>query len=300
MFPRRSSLGASVVGKEGSGCPDKVHPQAHPRPRRPGKTAPITSAAIRPLRWCSKAQGRRADLTSIKAASSGAQTSEPAIRKFFAPPDRKANPVSAAIGMFFIACAEKSGTTRMASSAVSASAVPGMTQTHKCNFELVSVDLRQITDRCGRCAAGGAVARWVSQPQPPGRAAQPSRSFVSHWRGGYRRCRRRASGTRKPARIEVARPGRKARRRWPRLHSKPAAFCTHARHKSAAARRNWHYLVSRVVFRAARLACRPGCSLAYLQPRRVRPGQSPGVPFESSRCRAETLSLYRSRIDLFG
>jgi hypothetical protein len=48
------------------------------------------------------------------------------------------------------------------------------------------------------------------------------------------------------------------------------------------------------------LACRPGCSLAYFQPYRVRPGQFPGVPFEvsSSRRQAKPLSLYRSCIDL--
>jgi hypothetical protein len=36
-------------------------------------------------------------------------------------------------------------------------------------------------------------------------------------------------------------------------------------------------------FRTASLACRPSCSLAYFQPRRVRPGQFPGVPFEVSK-----------------
>src|ERR1700687_932354 len=34
---------------------------------------------------------------------------------------------------------------------------------------------------------------------------------------------------------------------------------------------------------AVSLACRPSCSLAYFQPRRVRAGQFPGVPFEVSR-----------------
>ncbi len=52
--------------------------------------------------------------------------------------------------------------------------------------------------------------------------------------------------------------------------------------------------------RTLSLACRPGCSLAYFQPCRVRLGQFPGVPFEvsSSRRQARTLSLYRRCIDL--
>src|SRR5438128_9777387 len=33
-------------------------------------------------------------------------------------------------------------------------------------------------------------------------------------------------------------------------------------------------------FRTLSLACRPGCSLAYFQPYRVRLGQFPGVQFE--------------------
>ena len=52
--------------------------------------------------------------------------------------------------------------------------------------------------------------------------------------------------------------------------------------------------------RTLSLACRPGCSLAYFQPCRVRPGEFPGVPFEvsSSHRQAKTLSLYRRCIDL--
>ena len=52
--------------------------------------------------------------------------------------------------------------------------------------------------------------------------------------------------------------------------------------------------------RTVSLACRPGCSLAYFQPCRVRPGRFPGVPFEasSSRRQAKTLSRHRRCIDL--
>ena len=61
-------------------------------------------------------------------------------------------------------------------------------------------------------------------------------------------------------------------------------------------------LVNRPIepFRTVSLACRPGCSLAYFQPCRVRLGQFPGVPFEesSSRRRAKTLSLHCRCIDL--
>ena len=53
-------------------------------------------------------------------------------------------------------------------------------------------------------------------------------------------------------------------------------------------------------FRTISLACRLGCSLAYFQPCRVRPGQFPGLPFEvsSSRRQAKTLSLNRRCSDL--
>ena len=61
-------------------------------------------------------------------------------------------------------------------------------------------------------------------------------------------------------------------------------------------------LVNRPIepFRKVSLACRPGCSLAYFQPCRVRLGQFPGVPFEesSSRRQAKTLSLHCRCIDL--
>jgi len=45
----------------------------------------------------------------------------------------------------------------------------------------------------------------------------------------------------------------------------------------------WRFLANRAAFLAVSLACRPSCSLAYFQPRRVRPGRFPGVPFEVSK-----------------
>ncbi len=79
-----------------------------------------------------------------------------------------------------------------------------------------------------------------------------------------------------------------------------AANVRRARHRY----RNQNSAKSRIPrlepFRTLGLACRPGCSLAYFQPYRVRPGQFPGVPFEvsSSRRQAKVLSLYRRCIDL--
>jgi len=76
--------------------------------------------------------------------------------------------------------------------------------------------------------------------------------------------------------------------RWPRTASLPKP----KQHQTANSRLGPH--------RTDSLACRQGCSLAYFQPCRVRPGRFPGVPFEasSSRRQAKTLSRHRRCIDL--
>jgi hypothetical protein len=61
-----------------------------------------------------------------------------------------------------------------------------------------------------------------------------------------------------------------------------------------------HYLTGQGAFRPAGLACPSGCSLPYFQPRRVRSGQFPGVPFESIKVAVvRPRRFYRRWIDLW-
>ncbi len=84
------------------------------------------------------------------------------------------------------------------------------------------------------------------------------------------------------------RPLPRRSQRWPRTASLPKP----KQHQTANSQLG--------PLRTVSLACRPGCSLAYFQPCRVRLGRFPGAPFEasSSRRQAKTLSRHRRCIDL--
>ena len=145
--------------------------------------------------------GRDSSLTLVQQSTSPArhldlhqdaplcpQTVEPAIRRFSAPPDRKAasrSPIRSAprTGCFCIACAEKSGTARTVSSVIPASAAPGMIQTTSAILNM-DAPARRVSKmsalRIGdkeACDDRGHAAR----PKSPARPAAPSFSNRPHF-----------------------------------------------------------------------------------------------------------------------